>query len=57
MGLRTALRFACRISSVRTSVEYSDIEVVVEMEGGIRETANLAETLQRPMDAKDGDGR
>jgi hypothetical protein len=38
-------------------VEYTDIEVVVEMEGGIRDTANLAEALQRPMKAKDGDGR
>ena len=38
-------------------IEYTDIEVIVEMEGGIRETANLAETLQRPMRAKDGDGR
>ncbi len=28
-------------------IEYSDIEVVVEMEGDIRDTANLAETLQR----------
>jgi hypothetical protein len=28
----------------------------VEMDGGIRDTANLAETLQRPMHAKDGDG-
>jgi hypothetical protein len=30
-------------------IEYSDIEVVVEMEGDIRDTANLAETLQRPL--------
>jgi hypothetical protein len=35
-------------------VEYTDIEVVVEMDGGIRDTASVAETLQRPM-AKDGD--
>jgi hypothetical protein len=38
-------------------VEYTDIEVIVEMDGGIRDTANVAETLQRPMRAKDGDGR
>jgi hypothetical protein len=37
-------------------IEYTDIEVIVEMEGGIRETANVAEAMQRPMKAKDGDG-
>jgi hypothetical protein len=29
-------------------IEYTDIEVIVEMDGDIRGTANLAETLQRP---------
>ena len=38
-------------------IVYSDIEVVLEMEGEVRDTANLAEALQRPMKAKDGDGR
>jgi hypothetical protein len=37
-------------------VVYSDIEVVVEMDSGIRDTANLAEALQRPMKAKDDEG-
>jgi hypothetical protein len=30
-------------------IEYTDIEVVVEMDGGIRDAANLAESLQRPL--------
>ena len=30
-------------------IGYTDIEVIVEMEGDIRDTANLAETLQRPV--------
>ena len=30
-------------------IEYTDIGVIVEMEGDIRDTANLAETLQRPV--------
>jgi hypothetical protein len=30
-------------------VEYTDIEVVVQMDGDIRDTANLAESLQRPV--------
>jgi hypothetical protein len=30
-------------------VEYTDIEVIVEMEGNIRDAANLAESLQRPL--------
>jgi hypothetical protein len=30
-------------------IEYTDIEVVVEMDSDIRETANLAETLQHPV--------
>jgi hypothetical protein len=30
-------------------IEYTDIEVIVEMDGDIRDTANLAETLQRPV--------
>ena len=30
-------------------IEYTDIEVIVEMDGNIRSTANLAETLQRPV--------
>jgi hypothetical protein len=34
-------------------VEYSDIEVVVEMDGGIRETANFAEALQSPLKTRD----
>ena len=38
-------------------VEYTDIEVIVEMDGDIRDTVNIAESLQRPMKAKDGDGR
>jgi hypothetical protein len=36
-------------------VVYSDIEVIVEMDGNIRGTVNIAESLQRPMRAKDGD--
>jgi hypothetical protein len=30
-------------------IEYTDIEVIVEMEGGIRDTANVVEALQRPV--------
>jgi hypothetical protein len=30
-------------------VVYSDIEVIVEMDGDIRDAANLAESLQRPL--------
>jgi hypothetical protein len=30
-------------------VVYTDIEVIVEMDGDIRSTANFAETLQRPV--------
>ena len=30
-------------------IDYTDIEVIVEMDGDIRDTANLAETLQRPV--------
>jgi hypothetical protein len=30
-------------------IEYTDIEVIVEMDGSIHDTANLAETLQRPL--------
>ena len=30
-------------------VVYSDIEVVVEMDGEIRDAANLADSLQRPV--------
>lgn len=33
-------------------VEYTDIEVIVEMDGDIRDAANLAESLRRPMKAK-----
>jgi hypothetical protein len=36
---------------------YSYIEVIVELDGGIRDTVNVAETLQRPMRAQDGDVR
>jgi hypothetical protein len=38
-------------------VEYTDIEVVVQMDGDIRDAANLAESLQHPVKTKDGDGR
>ena len=38
-------------------VEYTDIEVVVEMDGDIRETADVAQALQRPLKTKDGDVR
>jgi hypothetical protein len=34
-------------------IEYTDIEVVVEMDGDIRETAQLVKTLERPL-AKGG---
>jgi hypothetical protein len=34
-------------------IEYTDIEVVVEMDGDIRETVNLVKTLERPL-AKGG---
>jgi hypothetical protein len=37
-------------------IEYADIEVAVEMDGDIRDAANLAESLRRPM-AKDDDVR
>jgi len=30
-------------------IEYTDIEVIVEMEGGIRDTAKVAEALLRPL--------
>jgi hypothetical protein len=30
-------------------IQYTEIEVIVEMDGDIRSTANLAETLQRPV--------
>ena len=30
-------------------IEYTDIEVIVEMDSDIRSTANLAETLQRAL--------
>jgi hypothetical protein len=30
-------------------VEYTDIEVIVEMDGDIRDTVNIAESLQRPL--------
>jgi hypothetical protein len=30
-------------------VTYSDIEVIVEMDGDIRDAVNLAESLQRPL--------
>jgi hypothetical protein len=30
-------------------VEYTDIEVIVEMDGDIRDAANLADSLQRPV--------
>jgi hypothetical protein len=30
-------------------IAYTDIEAIVKMEVGIRDTANLAETLQRPV--------
>jgi hypothetical protein len=30
-------------------VEYSDIEIIVEMDGDIRDAVNLAESLQRPL--------
>jgi hypothetical protein len=30
-------------------VVYSDIEVLVELDGDIRDAANLAESLQRPL--------
>jgi len=38
-------------------VEYTHIQVIVEMDGGIRDTASVAEALQRPMKAKDGEDR
>ena len=30
-------------------VEYTDVEVVLEMDGDIRDTVNIAESLQRPL--------
>ena len=38
-------------------VVYSDIEVIVEMDGDIRNAVNLAEALRRPMKATDCDAR
>jgi hypothetical protein len=35
-------------------VEYTDIEVIVEMDGDIRDAANLADSLQRPLKTKNG---
>jgi hypothetical protein len=37
--------------------EYTDIEVIVEMGGDIRDAANLAESLQRPLKTRAGDVR
>jgi hypothetical protein len=34
-------------------IEYTNIQVVVEMDGGIRETANFAEALQSPLKTRD----
>jgi hypothetical protein len=30
-------------------IEYTDIEVIVEMDGDIRETVQLVKTLERPL--------
>jgi hypothetical protein len=30
-------------------IEYTDIEVIVEMDGDIRDTVNLSDVLQRPV--------
>jgi hypothetical protein len=38
-------------------VEYTDIEVTVEMDGDIRDAANLAESLHRSLKTSDGDVR
>ena len=35
--------------SIADGIEYTDIEVIVEMDSDTRETANLAETLQCPV--------
>jgi 6-phosphogluconate dehydrogenase len=34
---------------IADGVEYTEIQVIVEMDSDIRDTANLAEMLQRPM--------
>jgi hypothetical protein len=30
-------------------IEYTDVEVIVEMDGDIRDTVNLVKTLERPV--------
>jgi hypothetical protein len=35
--------------SIADGIEYTDIQVIVELDGSIHDTANLAETLQRPL--------
>jgi hypothetical protein len=37
---------------VRTVSVYSDIDVVVQIDGGVRDAVNLAESLQRPTKAR-----
>jgi hypothetical protein len=34
-------------------VDYTDIEVIVEIESGIRDTSNVAEALQSPLKTRD----
>jgi hypothetical protein len=47
---RTILRHLSRAGFCDADgIEYTDIEVIVEMDGDIRDTANLAETLRRPV--------
>jgi hypothetical protein len=38
-------------------IEYTDIQVVAEMGGGIRYTADIADTLECPLKTKGGAGR
>jgi hypothetical protein len=41
--------FEQRPDFVAADVEYTDIEVIVEMDGDIRDTVQLVETLERPL--------
>jgi hypothetical protein len=38
-------------------IAYTDIQVIVEMDASILDTVKVTEALQRPLKAKDGDGR
>ena len=43
--------------SIADGIEYTDIQVIVQMDAPTHATANLAETLQRPLRKRNEDGR